>query len=654
MNKQTPVAIKTILLIVAIAGFVSSGYVLYRRAGYEMASKTVRIVMDSRSIAAAQPPGMSNEDALAEFRKLGIDTVGVYEYSAKKLVRGRTLGMYESPAIYGGKSRPGMLLKGDAIYEIPAMNDMLSAYFGTKPCYMNEKAGWRECNIPAIGSDQLEKLSFGLEPVPSAMKAAPRLYNTPFETKESIALKIAQAADANAAGIIIFDGDAVLGYPNLTGVTAEEVLKHDNLLVGYLELSGQDGEKPLASKLRDRIVEVHGIPEEEMAVTPPAKAVARFRRAVRERGIRVLYVRLYPALGGLQPQESFAKNVEYVKSIKEAIENDGYTLGQVKPLPPFETDVKIRVARAMTVAGAVALVALLLALTGVSLPVWLIAAGLAGGLGAPMALATGGSLSVMVFKLAGLAVACLVPALAVVVFFLPEDRKYDGSGLIFKNNAVAFVAATAITMAGGMMLAAMISERVFFLRIAVFSGVKLAFVMPLAIIALYYLSRTKEGALEFLSSNVRYVEIVAGVLAVAALAIYIMRSGNNSPAEASAVESALRLKLEDIFIARPRTKEFLIGHPALLLAGLFPFAKKRYTVLLVLLAGVIGQISVMNTFCHAHTPIMLTWFRVSLGVLLGLAVGTGLRLVLAPVLFLISADGWSWYPQKDSRDRRES
>ena len=54
--------------------------------------------------------------------------------------------------------------------------------------------------------------------------------------------------------------------------------------------------------------------------------------------------------------------------------------------------------------------------------------------------------------------------------------------------------------------------------------------------------------------------------------MYIFRSGNYF--QLSQFEASIRLFLEDVFLIRPRFKEFLIGYPALLFG--FWFADQRF------------------------------------------------------------------------------
>jgi hypothetical protein len=80
--------------------------------------------------------------------------------------------------------------------------------------------------------------------------------------------------------------------------------------------------------------------------------------------------------------------------------------------------------------------------------------------------------------------------------------------------------------------------------------------------------------------------------------------------------------LLDRFMVRPRTKEFLIGHPALV-ATLVLAARGagRSWLLPLVLVGAIGQVSMVNSFCHLHTPLALTIARTFNGLWIGVLLG---------------------------------
>jgi hypothetical protein len=110
--------------------------------------------------------------------------------------------------------------------------------------------------------------------------------------------------------------------------------------------------------------------------------------------------------------------------------------------------------------------------------------------------------------------------------------------------------------------------------------------------------------------------VVAMVAAVAGM-YYLSRTGNAG--EASTIELMFRNWLESTFGVRPRTKEFLLAHPLLLL-GLFLSLRYRAGWVFIIV-GSIGQLSMVDTFAHIHTPLYISIIRVFLGLGLGFVIG---------------------------------
>lgn len=111
--------------------------------------------------------------------------------------------------------------------------------------------------------------------------------------------------------------------------------------------------------------------------------------------------------------------------------------------------------------------------------------------------------------------------------------------------------------------------------------------------------------------------------AVAALAgVIVLRTGSDV-LPVPEVERWMRGALEAGLGIRPRTKEFLIGHPAILLAVWLVLRGVGGAGLRALVAAVgsIGQLSLVNTFAHIHSPVAISLARTAYGVLLGVVVG---------------------------------
>jgi len=72
---------------------------------------------------------------------------------------------------------------------------------------------------------------------------------------------------------------------------------------------------------------------------------------------------------------------------------------------------------------------------------------------------------------------------------------------------------------------------------------------------------------------------------------------------------------------RPRTKEFLIGHPALVIGAWMLLTGRMRFLPLAMFLATIGQVSIVNTFCHLHSPLLVSLQRTGWGILLGVGLG---------------------------------
>lgn len=627
-----------LLVVVTIIGLAASLRILIKRAAYEKANRTVQIAIDLPSLTAQLPPEVDADSVVKRLGEIGVTSYGVYEFKAKELFANHDILFYRAwpevlSSVGDGGDNPGnVVLRAENPWAAPVMESYMKAYFGGVHCGKDSE-GRGFCLIPDIG-DKVQDLTFGLHQTGLDVNVVPRFFNTPFENEKTIAEKM-KALDGLKPGVIVFDGETALGFPKLLDVTQKELEKRPGWSIGIVDMVEQNGVKQLSWKLPGRVIPIHSVSDKEMAKNPPEKALTRFRRAVRERGIRFLYVRLYtPDFYGKDAAGALEENMDFIQKLADGIKSDGYTVGEAKPLTPF---IVSRPMRAACVAGAVALAGLLCWI-GFGLPGVLALIAAAGSFVIVMFLPETGGLFKYFIKLAALGIACAAPGFAVSLMFLRNKPDADGLVKFGVVEATArWAVSCALTLAGGFFVAAMLSEREYFLRMNVFSGVKIAFLIPLIIVFFTYLKSTGEKLSEFFDSPMRYVEVAIGVVAVGVLAVYLLRSGNQpGPGTMTDQESALRTALESLFFARPRFKEFLIGHPAMLLAGLIPFGKKRYIGLGLIMLGVMGQVSMLNSFCHLHTPIVMTYLRTVIGMILGLVIGLGLRVFCTAALWVFS------------------
>jgi len=203
---------------------------------------------------------------------------------------------------------------------------------------------------------------------------------------------------------------------------------------------------------------------------------------------------------------------------------------------------------------------------------------------------------------------------------------------LFKKKASAGIALAAlllITVVGGAWVAILSWMPETRLQLTPFRGVKAAILLP------WLLS----GAILFswkefwndLRLPVRRLDLIAGLLLMGVVAYGVVRSGNAAPSMKPSMEQGVRNQLEKSFSVRPRFKEFAVGIPLLVFGFLLAARSRRKKDLLdarwPIWVGMIGPISIVNTFCHLHSPIALAFARTGMGVLLGSLLGGGLYFI---------------------------
>lgn len=181
----------------------------------------------------------------------------------------------------------------------------------------------------------------------------------------------------------------------------------------------------------------------------------------------------------------------------------------------------------------------------------------------------------------------------------------------------------------GIVQSSLLSGINYYVNNDIFRGIKLSLFLPLIFALILYVvmflhidyrklgSRLVNSTLADIKIIYIIVIAVLFVIGYAVLSVYIRRSGNVN--SISSIESAMRNFITDVFEARPRTKEFLIGYPCLVL---FVWYLKKTNIRLiqaVLFCGAaITAASISNTFCHVFTTVEVIYGRVINGVILGI------------------------------------
>ncbi|MDR3243084.1 MAG: DUF5693 family protein [Clostridiales Family XIII bacterium] len=243
--------------------------------------------------------------------------------------------------------------------------------------------------------------------------------------------------------------------------------------------------------------------------------------------------------------------------------------------------------------------------------------------------------------------AAIVFACLAVIFFTRQCREYmkiagrDGQGdgfslgMIIALAAFTLILSVLIALIGGMMTAAPLSSVNYMLEIDIFRGVKASQLLPIAFFAVAYLAyfgfslkKRTPGKLEFYDLKeiaaipIRVWMLLLGIVLAGVGYYYIMRTGHESASvEVSDLEMLFRNALEELFIARPRNKEFLFAFPAIMLMVYAACRQLKFWTVLFGVCGVVGVTSVINTFMHIRTPLYLGFVRTGFSLAFGVVTG---------------------------------
>ena len=455
--------------------------------------------------------------------------------------------------------------------------------------------------------------------------------------------------------LALFAGEDDAGYLR-SGAETGRILGAAGVTVAVLENVDQPGVAD-AARAAPAAVRAHLIYTSEPH--------SEFTLAARDRGVRVFWVRPFFPTPRDTADSARAANIALIADLSQRLSAAGLGRGAAHGFERFSV-----MAPAAPVLGLGAVAGALL-LAG---ELFTRARGRGAGerprAGAATAGAAAAAAAVVVVAAAGAAVAALpgvggeagrqaVALLAAVVFpalgvaralALRDGPAGRGAGRGLPAPALAvcgLLLATAWSLAGALIIASLLGDTAFALNVAGFRGVKVAALAPLVLIGVpWWLDLAGAGAVgaagdgqrptpagtlaawRRLGGSQATVWFLATVLAVAGtLAFYLARTGHTAGAPVSGAEQLVRLFLSSELLARPRFKEFLVGHPALLL-GLYLYARGaadcprgRWITWLLLVVGVVGQASIVNSFCHLHAPLAQSAVRTGFGLALGGALG---------------------------------
>jgi hypothetical protein len=626
---------KGVAVLVLVAAVLTGAYQGFIRHRAEREDRTVELVVDLndlKKIAAFEKKPLG--PILAAIRKIGIAKIGVFEetlpdasamgelYYAKG---SGILRLKSSGASFFQKGRisaertyiyiPEKAVRERVYYQLRLiLGEGALRFLGKEVIEVDEaEEELRDLGlgISAFQKSYLESKGFSL---------VPRLWNDPRFHLGNIEAKIAALKDYK---IIIFDGEEIPGSPSAIPALAD-ALKKFKIKYGYIEIVKQEGDKLLRKLMASEIVRVHSVPKDELIKISKEEAIDRFARGARERSVRLIYLRPFlPPQIDAYPVEY---NLEYFKAVKARIEAAGLVIGEPEKTSPLT----VKGWQVLLLGAGVLAGGLFLLHNFTPLPIWLASLSFFGALAVMFFLGTAGY-SLLLQKGLAFAAALIFPSWAVIANF--SGNLESGEYPTLKYGVLQILKVIALTGVGIFIMVGLLSDFRFMLGVESFPAVKAALILPILIVAAYFIFPTIVGLRSEGESrgerwrNVLNLKVSLGMVLLlgagaVALVVLVARSGN-FVLPVPAVEKYFRNWLELLLSVRPRTKEFLAGYPLLFVAALYYFKGKRDWLWLLAALGTIAPISVFNSFSHLHTPLLISLQRTFNGLVLGLLVGMG-------------------------------
>jgi hypothetical protein len=465
----------------------------------------------------------------------------------------------------------------------------------------------------------------------AGLNVIPRFQYVGSNSLERIDKLFGELSQVDSVSMFMCRGASVLGYDRFLEEVAQRA-ENMGLIYGDMEFEQPKGESKLIDLMELRAIRIHTITSGEMCSYTVSSAVERFVRGIRERNIRGVYLRLFAT----DDDDILKLNLDYVGLLRDKLVKTGHIPASPSPFRYLSSDIVSLFGIGLGVVSAsILFVHLVFGLSEIFAVILL-----------SISMIAYGSLIVSGYGILARQAMALIAAITfpgLVVFYSTIREKetkafaqaYGPLRALFGSLGRLCIA-SAISFIGGMFVVGLLADTVFMLNIKGFVGVKISYILPLLIVALCYfyrfVRRSDEGLFaafgRAMAEPVRYKYVfVWGIMAVGAL-VYVIRSGNNPLVQVTVVEDKIRSLLEQQLYARPRMKEVAIGHPFLLLAAYMVLRQRTEGLLLpALILGTVGQVSIINSFAHIHTPLLVTLSRVGYGLVFGAIAGIVLIVV---------------------------
>lgn len=648
---------QTVLWALVVLAFLFSVGIGFRRIVLERSHRTVELALDYDSfVDIARAQGWDLFATLKKLKTSGLTSIALNEDTPEKMqMEGRIRWLLGRDLSLNSRDLPERFrrfisrIKPDTIcvyvYDEATRSQVLGSLSiflgadrvhswggGGRTAGMSGKSSGFPLDVIEVSTDPREFSSYGLGFSPSLVHLLAgqgfqiilRPENKKTFTSSSIREYFRSLSGFSHVSTIVFGGqeNEVVGYPNNLDDTIEG-LKGMEANLGLVEVPDvrftQRGSRYLGLRLAGKSVRVQSIGPLQLAKLDSNDVVEKFMLGIRERNIRVAYLRLMAVAE--EGKDLLQTNMELVSRLGNSLKKQKFILGRATPLGNFGPS---PLSLFFLSLGAGALILLLLEYF-VRLPKHFCWFGL-GIFVLGFAVAWGTGVFPLWRKILALFSAISFPTLALALHF-PYFREAGRSGTLgkfIKRATLLFLRISLLSVIGGLIVAALLSSTTFFLQIDQARGIKLVMLVPLLLVAYLFFTRNGEepgGIRDILEVPLLLKHVLVLLLAVGLGIFYILRTGNAPEGATTDFERLFRAFLDRMLLVRPRLKEFLLGHPILMFASAYSSFGFESGIWGLLLIGCIGQADILDTFCHLHTPLVVTLLRVFNGLVLGWLVG---------------------------------
>lgn len=591
---------KRVLWMIVVLSLIPASVLVARRIASEGERPTVTILMDELALQEqAQVLGTTTFELAERYRELGLNGIVLYEDTFESAAAEGRIRMLLGPeavnlALSRGEPLPDISTNSMLVSERqPGSLEWLLAKNPPTDPQQVELAGHTWYVFPGR---LINERPAGLDPAVVA-RWAEAGYDIAIRPRNFPQMRAVGQDFPEEAHYIIHAGLQVAGFPNGLEQLVEASQNH---ITGIIEGTEQDGMREIARRVPTARLLSFNQDYINLRLSPE-DLIDKYLLAANERGIRILYIRPYTR----ETQGDMFDNTEaLIAGLRQRLAQEGYDVG---PLP--------------TLAVTYETVPLLRALSGVGILAGLgLLALMYPGLWGPFIAFCVLALGVLANGLSWGALALTAALIFPVIGFGHLSEKLHSLGL-----------ATVISLAGAALLSAVGSDREAMMALTPFAGVGATLVVPPALFIFHYALRyrlPREWVVDFWHTPIRLGNVVILFIGLAAVGLAFLRRGNFPILPATEAELTVRSWLNSLFV-RPRFKE-LLGHPTAVVALTNP-KWAAWIKAGLLTGGVVAQASILNSFSHYHTPLVISLQRT----IIALIIGTVIGLVIVPLARLL-------------------